>query len=413
LDAFRNKDFRLLWLGQTISSVGDQMFPVVIAVAILNRGGNATDLGMVLAARTLALVLFVLLGGVWADRVSRRQLMMAADTLRAAVVTGLAVAVLTTDVGVWFLAAMVFLIGAGEAFFRPAQGALLPSIVPRESRAASNAMMSVSLRAAAVIGPALGGLLVVTVGVGGALLLDAITFGWSLVMLYRLREPAYGPARRNSMVADLRDGFREVWVRPWVKAVLLLSMVHLALVTAPTTVLLPIIGRMNFHSDTAFSLSLAALAVGGLVGALAAAALDPRRPGVVSMLTLTLGSVVPLALLFPFAAWFVVLAHFLAGFAVEPLVIFWYTAIQNSIAPDKVARVLSLDWLATMALLPLALSGVGPAVDAAGITLVLTCALAASVLLPLLVLLVPGVSHFGDRVDAASPSDVGGEPQSG
>ena len=131
------------------------------------------------------------------------------------------------------------------------------------------------------------------------------------------------------------------------------------------------------------------------------------------MLTLTLGSAVPLALLFPFAAWFVVLAHFLAGFAVEPLVIFWYTAIQNSIAPDKVARVLSFDWLVTMALLPLALSGVGPAVDAAGSTLVLTCALAASVLLPLLVLLVPGVSHFGDRVDAASPSDACGALQRG
>ncbi|MGW0195113.1 MFS transporter [Nonomuraea sp. NPDC003201] len=396
LDVFRNVNFRLLWLGQTVSSIGDQMFPVAVAIAVLNQGGSATDLGLVLAARTLALVLFVLVGGVWADRLPRRLQMLAADALRAVAVSCLAAAVIITDVSVWLLAAMVFLIGIGEAFFRPAQGALLPSIVPAESRAAGNAMMSVSLRAAAIAGPAAAGVLVLSVGVVGTLLIDAATFGWSMIMLWWIREPPYKRPPRNSMLTDIRDGFKEVWTRPWIKALLLLSMVQLALVTAPSTVLLPIVGRQSFGSDTVFSLSLAALAVGGLAGAFAAAVWSPPRPGVSAMLLLTLGTAVPLALMFPFAAWTVVLAHFLGGFAVEPFIVFWYTALQKSIPEDKVARVLSLDWLATVALLPLALALVGPVVALAGSTLVLACALAASLLPPLLVLLVPGVARLSD-----------------
>ncbi len=124
------RDFRLLWTGQAVSAIGDMIFPVAVAVFVLDSGGDVGDVGLVLAARFAALVLFALFGGVWADRLRRTRVMIGADLLRAVAVLGLALVPGTPAVAI--LAALTFLVGGGEAFFRPAYGAVLPTIVPAE-----------------------------------------------------------------------------------------------------------------------------------------------------------------------------------------------------------------------------------------------------------------------------------------
>jgi MFS family permease len=165
-----------------VSAIGDQLFPVAVTVQVLDHGGTVGDLGLVLAARTAALVLFALLGGVWADRLPRVRVLIGADALRLVAVLGL-VLVVSGTTSVLLLAALVFFVGAGEAFFRPAFGALIPSVLPQEQLNAGNALSGSTFHMSAIVGPGLAGVLVALSGPRGALLVDAATFAFSLAGL--------------------------------------------------------------------------------------------------------------------------------------------------------------------------------------------------------------------------------------
>ncbi len=183
------RNFRRLWIAQAISTVGDQIFPIAATIAVLNAGGTAAQLGLILGARWLAIVVFALVGGVWADRISRRAVMIAADVFRAVIVG--AIALWPDGAPLAVLAVAVFAVGAGEAFFRPAETALIPSLLPAERLPQANGLVSISYRTAAVVGPGLGGLLVV--GLGSTQLafgVNALAFLMSMAFLLGVREPA-------------------------------------------------------------------------------------------------------------------------------------------------------------------------------------------------------------------------------
>ncbi len=152
----RQRDFRWLYTGRIASALGDQVFPVAVAVLVLDSGGTAGDLGLVLAARSVSLVALAVLGGVWADRLPRVRVLVGADLLRLVAVLALAV---TAGIrpSVPLLAALVLLVGAGEVFFRPAAGALLPSVLAEEHLAAGNALSSFTQQLAQVVGPGAAG----------------------------------------------------------------------------------------------------------------------------------------------------------------------------------------------------------------------------------------------------------------
>lgn len=165
-----------------------------------------TSIGLVLAGRFAALVLFALFGGVRADRLPRRKVMIGSDVVRAAAVLGLALTPRTPPVLV--LGALTFFVGAGEAFFRPAYGALIPTVLPAERLAAGNALTSSSLHFAQIVGPGLAGVLVAAAGSRPAFRLDAVTFMVSSFTLLRLREPAPEPAPRRSMAREIGECWR-------------------------------------------------------------------------------------------------------------------------------------------------------------------------------------------------------------
>ena len=187
MGALRHRDFRLLWAGQAVSTVGDALNIVALAVFALERGYGPSGLGAMLAARTVAMILFLPLGGIVGDRMSRRGLMIASDGVRAGAIIALALVPASTPLAL--VAGLAFLVGAGQSFFRPAYGALMPGIVPAKDLVSANSLTAVARQGASVLGPAIGGALVALAGVRLALVVDAATFAVSSATLIAVREP--------------------------------------------------------------------------------------------------------------------------------------------------------------------------------------------------------------------------------
>jgi len=406
------RDFRLLWIGQTVSSIGDQIFPIAVALKVVHAGGSAGDLGVVLLGRSLAMVLFLVIGGVYADRISRTRVMIGSDVFRAIAVTALAMT--PGEVPVWALAGLTFVVGGGEAFFRPAYGAILPSVVPEHRLAQANAFTSVSLKTSLILGPALGGFVVAVAGPGWALAIDAGTFLASMATLLRIAEPPL-PARgpRQSGVREALDGVAEVRARPWIGAILGMATLQLMLAIAPYMVLLPFVARERLGGDGAYGAVLVAFAVGGLFGALVAGKWTPRLPGQWALVGLLPHAGLFLAMAYSRSVVVVAAWSFVCGVGLEPFQIWWSSALQRDVPPDLLARVISLDWLVSLGLMPVGLALAGPAADAFGREAVLLVAAGAMVVTTLAVLPVPGVREFrtpGNRVRERPPSEVASSP---
>ncbi|MCU1692554.1 MAG: major facilitator superfamily 1 [Frankiales bacterium] len=383
--------FRWLYAGQAVSAVGDQVFPVTVAVLVLDGGGSAGELGLVLAARFAALVLFSLLGGVWADRLPRRRVMLSADLLRLAAVLGLVVAgTASTPV----LAVLVFAVGAGEAFFRPAFGALLPSVLPPSLLPSGNALASSTHQLAQVVGPGLAGLLVAAAGVRAGFLFDAATFATSALTLLRVHEEPHVPAPRARVLREVADGVRAVRDRSWIAACLVMFSVYMLVVGAPVQVLLPVTVRDTTGETATYGVVLALGAVGGLLGAWAATRLPAATRGRTAVLATSLCAAEPLALLLEAPLPVLCAAWAVSSAGIGLFVVAWESSLQADVPPALLARVVSLDWMMSFALYPLGLALTGPVVHAVGRGPVLVTAVVLALGLPLLVLGVPGVREF-------------------
>src|SRR4051812_21620095 len=213
LRVLSEREFRLLWLGQSASTVGDRIVFVALALYVTSIG-SPTDVGLVLGVHAFALVACVLLGGVWADRLPRHRVMLATDVVRAVAHALLAALILSGAVQVWMIAAIEAVYGAAEAFFRPAYTGLVPQTVPESHLQEANAANSLVETTAEFLGPALATVLVLGIGAGWAFAADAATFLVSASFLIRMRPRARGMrAPRTSLVSELRDGWTEFAAR--------------------------------------------------------------------------------------------------------------------------------------------------------------------------------------------------------
>jgi MFS family permease len=213
--ALRHANFRLLFLGQAISSLGDRLVPVALAFAVLDLTGSVTDLGLVAAAQTVPLIAFVLLGGVWADRLPRQRVMLASDAVRAVAQGVSALLLLQGQAHVWQLAALQAVYGGAEAFFGPASTAVVPQTIESGDLQQANALMALSGNVAAVLGPAFAGVIVATIGAGWGLAIDAGTFVASAIFLALMRVKPVILASRASTLAELRAGWQAFRSRTW------------------------------------------------------------------------------------------------------------------------------------------------------------------------------------------------------
>ena len=267
-DALKVRDYSLLWSGQTVSSMGDGIFTVALALVTLDVDHHPTGIALVFAARAIPSVVLALIGGVVVDRVSRRIVMLTSDFLRGATVGVTAVLLARNDLRLWELIVMAAVFGAADSFFSPASTAIMPELLADDQLVAGNALSQMSNQLTqGLLGPAVGGFIVAAIGTAWSFGLDAISFLVSATCLIALRSATRPAPATTSPMSDAREGLRYVWTRPY----LLYTVIGAALANffgmAPLTVLLPLFVRQTLHG-TAFDLGLV-YAAGGATGVLA------------------------------------------------------------------------------------------------------------------------------------------------
>lgn len=358
--AFAHPGFRLLFAGRSISQLGDALAVVALAFAVLEVTGSATSLGLVLAARQLPQLVFLLAGGVIADRFPRQRVIVGADLLAGgaqAVAAGLLIA---GKIELWQLVVLEAVNGTGYAFFLPASLGLVPQTVPGALLQPANALLRLSINATRIGGAAGGGALVATVGSGQALAVDAATFFLSAACFAALRAGGAPAQRAERLLGELRTGWREFRSRRWLWTVVAQISVVNAASNGAVLVLGPVIAREQLGGAAAWGGVLAAQGAGMLLGALVGLRFRPARPLVAASIGVLLD--VPfLALLglgAPVAA--LAAAALVAGFGIELFGIQWDTAMQSNVPGRVLSRVYSYDALGSFALAPVGIVLAGP-----------------------------------------------------
>ena len=388
---FSYAGYRNLWLSNLFVTIGASAFPIALAVTVLDAGGTTTTLGLILASRVLSSVILAPVGGVWADRLPRKFVMIGADLYRAALMIGL-VFISTPQVPPWALAALVFAMGAGEAFGFPASGAILPSILPPEKLPAGNVLRSLGVRIAQVVGPGIGGFSVAVIGGRMTFAVTATFFVIGTVLLFRIQEnPRTAVDVQPTFLTDLREGLKTVWDTPWVAACIAMSTLQLMVVLASENVLLPVITRREFHTNTVFAVAAAMFSIGGSISALITMRYKAKHPGLIAVVIWALFAFAPLVLAFPESKAFIIVGYFIAGISIGPWEAYWSSAIQREIPQELQGRVFSVDYMGSVGLMPLGMALVGPVTHVFGERPFLIGAIIFHLVVCGLVLLVPGV----------------------
>ena len=381
LAVLREREFAYFFWGQTVSVLGDGIFPIALAFAVLDLGGSPSDLGVVLVAGILPQILFVLVGGVWADRLPRRTIMLAADAARAVVQLGTAVLLLSGHAHIWQLAVLYGLHATASAFFMPAATALVPQVTPREQLQQANALLGITRSIAFGVGAAFGGLLVSLASSGGAVALDACTFLVSAACIARVTVRSAPGGGGASFLSELRAGFDEVRGHRWLWLGLVNACLFLMLVVAPFEIIGPVIAKRELGGAFAWGVILTGCSVGTLLGGLVMLRVKLRRPMFVAGLLFFVTCAAPLLLALPGPVWSISLAYVGEGFAVGIFVTSWETAIQNHIPKEMMARVGAWDWLGTIGGMPIGFALTGPVVGAIGTSATLVGVAASAVVL--------------------------------
>ncbi len=382
------REFRLLITARLVSQLGNQAATTVTGLAVLTFG-DATDVGLVLAAESLALAAFLVVGGVLGDRHPRRRLMMAADLVRFASQGLTAALVVFGCARLWQVVALQVVSGAAAGVYLPAVTAIGAEASSAEYRGAANALRSLVNAVTAILGPALGGLLAVAVGPGQALVVDAGTFAVSAAVVSALRVGRRPGGDRQHVVAQVRAGWREFRSRRWLWTVTTLAALCGMLVFAPLMVLGPVIALSTPGGAGAWASVLSALGVGAVAGGILITRRTPRRPlvWVVSGALLLLPLPLLLAVGAPLPAlWCGALAMGVEQSAYWTL---WQTTLQQRIPTDLLSRVSSFDWLGYYAvgplgylLTPLGVSAFGVTATLLGGVVVVSTVVCALLLLP-------------------------------
>ncbi|MGW0018018.1 MFS transporter [Rhodococcus sp. NPDC003382] len=365
----RRRDYRLLIAAVALSLFGSGMWTVVMVFQVLALADSPTALSAVAACFSGGLIAFALVGGVTADRLSKRAILV---TVQGASLVAVAVVAALGSTGVldlWHMAVASVVLGAGGAFFFPAYSAYLPSVLPAEELLAANGLegaLRPTLQQA--LGPAVAGMVVgAFVPATGAFVVSA-SFAASMVLLLFVRPLPVSPPEsstpeaHSNVFADLREGFAFTVRTPWLLWTLLFACLMVLVVMGPIEVLLPFLVRDNFaDGERAFGLLLTAFGVGGAIGSLAVSAgRMPRRYLTVMVLCWGLGSV-PFAVLgYTSSFWVMATALFVVGLTDGAGMVIWGTLLQRRVPGELLGRVSSLDFFVSLALMPVSVALAGP-----------------------------------------------------
>ncbi|MEU6072825.1 MFS transporter [Micromonospora sp. NPDC047074] len=406
----RNRELRQLYLATVVSDFGSQFGVVAIAFAALHVGGPAL-LGIVLAARTLPAGLLVLWGGYLADRLPRQRLMAVADAVRggAQVATAVAVAIDGgTSSAVAVVAAQVAY-GAAEAFFTPAARGIVPRLVDKADISAANALMGLTRYIVRPLGPAFGGVLVAFVGPVGGLLVDAASFVLGMLLVLRIRVPKAATGVTGS--ASIRDGFRQVLSYNWLLAMIAASIIFQAAVLGPVLIGGPTV-TASIGGPTVWGLLLGAAGLGSVLGSLVALRIRPSRP-LLAMSALIL-LIAPYPMMFALGSPVVVLlgAAVLYGMCLAMVSNIYFTVLHVRVPDEYLGRILAVDEVCSIAMLPLSQVVAGLLVQAYGGSVLFWGSTGAVVVASAVLLAVPEARRLTDRPEPEPESvpEAAGQP---
>jgi MFS family permease len=415
-DALKVRDFALLWTGQSVSSFGDGVFTIALALVALHIGHRPIDLAYVLTARAVPSVVFALVGGVVVDRVPRRFAMLTSDIVRGLAVGFVALLIAGNELRMWELIAMSIIFGTADAFFFPASSAIVPELLDESHLAQGNALSQMSGQLTqGLIGPAAGGVIVSTIGFAWSFAADAISFAVSAACLVfmKIRTP---PRRSHTTaVAEALQGISYVRSQRWLVASLLGAALANFVGMAPLTVLLPLLVRNTLHASP-LSLGLV-LASGGAAGAVASLVVarlgTPRKFVTVLWVAYAAGGAAMAALaLAPNSLVAGVFNALEVGLLIYGDVV-WFSMVQRLVPREFLGRVSSLVFLLAFSLGPLGILLGGVVAAGLGVRATLMVGGVVSGLVCLMVLVTPGVRDPERSLVATAPSHGAGEEASG
>lgn len=387
--------YRNLLISTTLTNIAMSAFPIALAVTVLDAGGSASTLGLILAARVLSGVLFAPVGGVWVDRLPRKTMLILADAFRA-IMGSVVIFINPENISMWILGGVVVLMGVSDGFGGPAAGAIIPSLLPDNLLPSGNVVRGILLRGSYIAGPGIAGVIVVSLGTHATYIATSAFFLIGALLLIRIDEgPRVAPVGKESkFIVEIREGLRVVWYYKWIAAMIVMASLQLMMVVGVENVLLPVITKRDFGTASVFATSAALFSLGGAISAVICIKAKVKNPGLVSVAVWGLFVLAPLVLAFPAPREFIYLSYFAAGFSIGPWEAFWATQVQREVPAEYQGRVFSIDYMGTFALMPLGMALVGPMVNIFGEREMLIGVAVFHLLICAVVLFVPGVKQM-------------------
>lgn len=368
LAPFQIREYRLLIAAVTLSIFADGMFAVVLALQVIELDNNPVSLSIVMTCFGAAFVAFVLVGGITADRMNQRKIIIGVETVNVVAASAVAALGLLGALQVWHLALAATAMGTAAAFFFPAYSAILPRILPAEQLLAANGVEGVVRPVfQRAVGPAVAGMLIgATFPAVGSVVVAAL-FATGLALLIATRPAAATPPQepeveRAHVLRDLRDGFVFMLRTPWLLWTLLFASMFVLVVLGPIEVLLPFIANDRFDDGArTYGFILAFFGMGSALGALAVSSGRlPRRYLTVMMAMWGLGSIPLVVVGFTSSFTWMALATFVVGVTDGAGMVIWGTLLQRRVPTEMLGRVSSLDFFVSLAFMPLSFAIVGP-----------------------------------------------------
>jgi predicted MFS family arabinose efflux permease len=387
LELLRDRDFSKLFGAHLVAWFGTSMAPIAMAFGVLHLTGSARDTGFVIASQTAAQVLGLLFGGVVADRMSRRHVMVSADLLAMTSQATMAIAFVTGHAEVPLLVGLMICNGIALAFHQPALVGFIPQVVKPEKLQAANALLGTARSGAFALGAACAGVAVALFGSGPTIAVDALGFGIAAMLVSRVRVAAQVAARTTTLVEDLKSGWTEFVSHRWLWVIVLQFSLVVAAVQSVYGLIGPTVANRSMGGAPDWGFITAAFGAGTLCGGFVALRINVVRPMLFATNCVFAYAAPALLLALSTKVWLIALATFAHGVCGQMFGVLWYTTLHRKVAPEALSRVGAYDNLGSIVLAPLGIVAAGFLLESLGTRTTLLIAVAMVVIPTALALL--------------------------
>ena len=391
VQAFQHTSFRYLFFGRLFTVLGNGIAPIALAFAVLDIGGSASDLGIVVASRSLCNVLFLLVGGVVADRYSRSRVLVSSAVVAAVSQAIVAWSVLDGSATVISLTLLGALNGAAAGIALPASSALVPQVVPATDLRQANALIQLGIYGGTVMGASMGGIITSAVGPGWGLAIDALGFAVSAPLYFLIRVKSNkAAASQGNILLDIKEGWAEFAGRSWIWSIVLQFAIINVAFNGIVEVFGPMIADASF-GRARWGIIVAAHSVGLIAGSFLAMKWHPRRDLLIGAMLAGLCALPIFMLSQNASAALLIVGFFIAGMSLGLFGVTWAHSLQTHIPPDKLARVYAYDAMGSFIAIPFGQLVAGPLATHFGMSAVLLMSALAVVMATAGVGLVPAI----------------------